>query len=143
MLALADTQMRELLAWSSNCPRLVDAMSFASRIRRARLHAELTQGELAARVQVQRSAVSHWENVEGARPTGENLANVASATGVRFEWLATGRGPMRIQEDEQQPALVLSEFAQDDLESRLLQAIRQLAVRKRKVIVELVEGLAK
>lgn len=118
-------------------------MSFASRIRRARLHAELTQAALAARVQVQRSAVSHWENVDGARPTGENLASVASATGVRFEWLATGRGPMRLRESEQAPALVLSEFAHDEMEARLLHAIRQIPVRKRKLVIEFVEGLAK
>lgn len=50
---------------------------------------------------------------------------------------------MRLRESEQAPALVLSEFAHDEMEARLLHAIRQIPVRKRKLVIEFVEGLAK
>jgi phage repressor protein C with HTH and peptisase S24 domain len=69
------------------------------------------------------SATSYWESIAGTRPTSANLSKVAVMTGVRREWLATGRGPMRWGEQDQVSALVLSEFAHDELESRLLLAI--------------------
>jgi transcriptional regulator with XRE-family HTH domain len=118
-------------------------MSFSARIRRARLNAKLTQAMLATQLHVRRSAVSHWESIAGNRPTATNLAEIAVVTGVRHEWLATGRGPMCIGEQDQASALVLSEFAQDDLESRLLQALRRLPMRRRQLIVDLVEGLGR
>ena len=118
--------------------------SFAIRIRRARIHARLTQNELAEKIGVRRSAVSQWEQEVGTRPNATNLCQIATYTNVRHEWLATGRGPMRTDESHQESALVIAEFAQDDLESRLLVAIRRMGnVRKREVIVEMVEGLVK
>lgn len=118
-------------------------MNFATRMRRARLRAGLTQADLARKLSGQRSAVSHWERANGTRPSSQNLAEAALVTGVRHEWLATGRGAMALGEAEQAPALVLSEFAHDDLESRLLQAIRRLPVHRRQLILELVEGLGR
>jgi len=116
----------------------------AARIRRARTHAKLTQNELAAKVGVRRSAVAQWEQVVGTHPSGNNLCQVALSTNVRFEWLATGRGPMKTGASHQVSALVLAEFAKDELESRLLLAIRRMgSVRKREVIVNLVEGLTR
>jgi hypothetical protein len=50
---------------------------------------------------------------------------------------------MRVGEQDQAPAMVLSEFAHDELESRLLQSIRRLAIRKRQLILDLVEGLTR
>jgi transcriptional regulator with XRE-family HTH domain len=116
-------------------------MKLASRIRRARDIAGLSQTRLAAQVEVQRSAVSQWEHAVGTRPTVENLAKIATACVVRFEWLATGRGPMRLDESQQAPALVTSEFAHDDLEARLLLAVRKFTARKREAIVEMIEKL--
>jgi transcriptional regulator with XRE-family HTH domain len=118
--------------------------SSAARMRRARLHANLTQSALADKVGVRRGAVAQWEQVVGSHPSVSNLAQVAMITGVRFEWLATGRGHMKIGASQQPSALVLSEFAQDELESRLLQAIRRMgSARKREVIVVMVEGLTR
>jgi transcriptional regulator with XRE-family HTH domain len=116
----------------------------AVRIRRARLHAKLTQAELACRIGVNRSAAGQWEQDEGTRPGIANLSQIAVVTQVRFEWLATGRGPMKANDSHQVPAMVLTEFAQDELESRLLQAIRRMnSERKRELIVEMIEALTR
>ncbi len=116
-------------------------MILASRIRRARNLANLTQTELAAKIGVQRSAVAQWEQVVSTNPTIANLIKLAIICEVRFEWLATGRGVMRLGDLQQASAAATSEFAHDLLEVRLLNAIRQLSMRKREVIVEMVEGL--
>lgn len=116
----------------------------ATRIHRARLHAKLTQNELAAKVGVCRSAVAQWEQVVGTKPSTTNLCQIAIVTGVRFEWLGTGRGAMKLDDSHQASAVVMSEFAHDELESRLLLAIRRMgSVRKRQVIIEMVEGLTR
>ena len=69
-------------------------MTAQQRIRLARRHAGLSQAQLAEAVGVQRSAVSHWEAPQGKNPSVTHLREVALATGVQFEWLATGRGEM-------------------------------------------------
>lgn len=116
--------------------------TFASRVRRARHHAKLTQNELGAKVGVRRSAVAQWENLAGTKPSTTNMSQVAIATGVCYEWLATGRGAMKVNDSHQPPAIVLSEFAQDELESRMLAAIRRMGnLRKRAAIVEMIEEL--
>ena len=117
--------------------------TFAARIRRSRLHADLSQADLAQHVQVSRSAAAQWEIEGGTRPSVDNLARIAVVTRVRFEWLATGRGAMKINDSHQAPALGMSEFAHDELESRLLAAIRRISESKRSVIVQMVEGLAR
>ena len=70
--------------------RIVMWATMAIRIRRARLGASLTQAQLARHTGVNRSAVAQWERAEGATtPSVANLANIAVATKVAFEWLAT------------------------------------------------------
>ena len=76
-------------------------MNSQQRIRLARRHAGLSQAALAEAVGVQRSAVSHWEAVQGKSPSMANLRRVATVTGVQFEWIATGRGRMSLTPDEQ------------------------------------------
>src|SRR5690606_38698249 len=71
------------------------AMDAAGRMRIARRKAGLSQAKLAAALGVQRSAVGHWESVDGKNPTMADLRAVAVATQVQFEWLATGRGEMQ------------------------------------------------
>jgi len=91
---------------------------------------------------VQRGAVTQWEQVVGTHPSVSNMAQVAVTTGVRLEWLATGRGPVKIGASRQPSDVVMSEFAHDALESRPLHAIRRMGSdRKREVIVVMVEGL--
>ena len=54
----------------------------------------LSQMQLATAVQVQRSAVSHWESSQSRNPSVTHLRAIAMVTGVQFEWLVTGRGAM-------------------------------------------------
>ncbi len=118
-------------------------MNLSARIRCARTLAKLTQTALAAKLGLRRTAVAQWEQVSGTTPTMTNLTQLAILTEVRFEWLATGRGAMRLGNLHVEPAAVMSEFAHDILESRLLNAIRRLSMHKREVIVEMVEGLSR
>lgn len=67
-------------------------MSISVRIREAREKNGLSQAELAVAVGVTRGACGHWEQGKSS-PSLDNLAKIAIALGVHFEWLATGRGP--------------------------------------------------
>ncbi|PKO72929.1 MAG: hypothetical protein CVU23_05370, partial [Betaproteobacteria bacterium HGW-Betaproteobacteria-17] len=58
-------------------------MSLPDRIRTARHRARLSQYSLAARLGVDRSAVSHWECGHGNLPSSVNLLALAEITGVR------------------------------------------------------------
>ena len=60
-------------------------MTPQQRIRLARRHGGLSQTQLAQRVGVQRSAVSHWASANGKHPTVAHLCEIAQATGVNFE----------------------------------------------------------
>lgn len=118
-------------------------MTLSTRIRYARTLAKLTQEALATKLGVRRTAVAQWEQVAGTKPTMNNMIQLAILTDVRFEWLATGRGATRLGDLHIEPAAVMSEFAHDILEGRLLNAIRKLSVHKREVIVQMVEGLGR
>jgi transcriptional regulator with XRE-family HTH domain len=71
-------------------------MGLALRIRKARRIAVLSQQELARRLEVTRSAVSNWEADAGVSPATDRLVELARVLHVSFEWLATGRGEMRL-----------------------------------------------
>jgi transcriptional regulator with XRE-family HTH domain len=71
-------------------------MALAERIRRARRIAGLSQQGLASALGVTRSAVSNWESTNAARPASVRLAALANVLKVSFEWIATGRGEMRL-----------------------------------------------
>jgi len=64
------------------------------RVRQARKLAELTQDELALDLHLTRSAIAQWEMANGTAPSVENMIALALRTGMGFEFLATGRGPM-------------------------------------------------
>lgn len=66
-------------------------MSTATRIRKARLDAGLSQSRLAELMNVTRSACSQWEQPHGTAPRGTRLERLATLLGVSVEWLATGR----------------------------------------------------
>jgi len=112
-----------------------------NRIRQARLGAEMSQSNLAAAVGVARSAVAQWERLDGAKPTSENMAKIALATAVSFEWLATGRGGRWMGGDEETPAMMLNFYAQCGLEERLLLAFRSLRNPEQQPLVALVEAM--
>ena len=106
-------------------------MTSPQRIRLARRHAGLSQAALGTAVGVQRSAVSHWEATNGKHPSVNHLRAVAVATGVQFEWLATGRGVMRPEGDVQSQAATSGDglLVDDPLEVRLIQAFRDAPMR--------------
>lgn len=115
--------------------------SMATRIRRARFGVHMTQTELATAVGVRRSAVAQWESVDGTTPSTEHLAEIALKTDVRFEWLATGRGPSRIDEAALVEATIMADIAENELESRMLELMRRLSRRKQGMACEMVELL--
>jgi len=102
----------------------------------------LTQAELARRLSVHRSAVTQWEQVAGTTPSVQNLAQIAVETGVAFEWLATGRGPTRIEHGERDPDLIPKDFARDEFESNVLEAVRRVARSRRDLLRKVLEAFA-
>ena len=101
-------------------------MTPQQRIRLARRHAGLSQAALAHAVGVQRSAVSHWEATPGKSPSASHLREAAMATGVQYEWLATGRGRMTLSQDVAMDSVAAADamLVDDPLELRLLAALR-------------------
>lgn len=119
-------------------------MTPQQRIRLARRHAGLSQASLAAAVGVQRSAVSHWEASMGKSPSTGHLREVALATGVQFEWLATGRGKMSLSSQVAMDSVAAADalLVDDPLELRLMTAFRDAPTLARAPLVELAEQLA-
>lgn len=115
--------------------------NMAIRIRRARVKAKFSQRQMAIRLGVQRSAVAQWESPAGTLPTMEHLTMIAVATGVSFEWLATGRGQSTCEHEE--AAALPGDFAQSELESQLLGLLRRLSPRRQRMAFELIEVLLK
>lgn len=59
---------------------------FPARLRQAREHRQLSQGDLADRAGLQASAISHFET-KGRRPSFENLKKLADALDVTIDFL--------------------------------------------------------
>ena len=110
----------------------------STRIRHARRLIGSTQAALANALGVGPSAVAQWELPTGTSPTLGHLTEIAKATGVAFEWLATGRGPVAIG-DSEAPAIDAISFATDQAEDRLLVAFRRVPSRKRESFVRWME----
>lgn len=113
-------------------------MKMAERIRRARRRADLSQAELGRMLKVQRSAVSNWESASDIQPSMQNLSGIAKACAVSFEWLGTGRGRMRLDEDLEIPA-VDAELVDLRDERELLAMYRNLPHRKRELMVQVMQ----
>lgn len=117
------------------------------RIRQARRVATLSQTALADLLGVNRSAVAQWERQGGSQPTSGNLSKLAVATSVQYEWLATGRGRMSLKSsldgEEDVEALLLQFYAHDEMEERMLVAMRKLDYWQSMAIAEMVESLAR
>lgn len=116
--------------------------SLSLRVRRARTQARLTQSELARRLGVQRSAVTQWERDHGTTPSVGHLVQIAMETEVCFEWLATGRGPSHPDADAFASAVVVQDYARDEIESRVLIALRRITRRKQEAVAKVIELLA-
>ncbi|WP_369977352.1 helix-turn-helix domain-containing protein [Xanthomonas bundabergensis] len=115
--------------------------SIGSRIRRVRSMANLSQSQLAEQVGVKRSAVAQWERDPGTFPSVKNLVKIAVIADVKFEWLATGRGSPQAQPHEFDTVATLSDFAQNEDESRALELLRRLSPKKRHAVCAILEAL--
>lgn len=113
------------------------------RIRRARALSKTSQLALAQAVGVQRSAVAQWERKDGSSPSMHHLIAIATVTGVSLEWLGTGRGLVRPEEDEWTLAVQSGDYAQDDLEEECLTSLRKLPFQLRKQLVATISLMAK
>jgi len=115
-------------------------MGIGDRIKLAREAAAISKSELARRIGVHPSACIQWESVDGTHPKLEHLSQVAVELGVRFEWLATGRGDMHHAAGvrEERPEYAAARLSAD--EQRLLASFRALAPRKQKSLLELLDN---
>ncbi|KAF1695719.1 helix-turn-helix transcriptional regulator [Pseudoxanthomonas koreensis] len=115
-------------------------MKISMRIRVARQRARLSQEALAARLGVTRGAVANWECSVGALPASSRLERLAQVTGVCFEWLATGRGPVAFLAEVEDVPAVDAELVHDPDERRLLMAYRLGGKQTRRLLLNLVEA---
>lgn len=117
---------------------------FVDRVRRARRMSKLTQSRLAKLLGVTPSAVSQWEHPDGTAPDLHHLRRFAAATGVSFEWLATGRGKHKHlgHLHNEDAVFKLDLFAQDAIEELLLNRFRSLSPRARETLSRFLEEVA-
>jgi transcriptional regulator with XRE-family HTH domain len=120
-----------------------DTLDLTQRIRSTRRHGAISQASLAQQVGVHRSAVSHWESRKPKRPNIGHLLAIAVATGVQFEWLATGRGMMLMSEAAAVCDPGNGIVVEDVQELDLLRAFRDVPLQSRPVLVELAQQLAR
>ncbi|RYF04299.1 MAG: XRE family transcriptional regulator [Oxalobacteraceae bacterium] len=117
--------------------------SLPQRIRRARTHAGLSQNALAACIGIKRSAVTQWEHPHGTRPSVEHLISIATETGTGFEWLATGRGPSKLDPLDTTPALLVNDYAGDEFETEALAHLRRMSSAKKRLAVEILATMCR
>lgn len=126
----------------SDCAGGKLGMNLSTRIRIARHRAALSQQVLAAALGVSRSSVSNWESDSSFQPTLKSLQKLAVVTGVAFEWLATGRGPVLYQYPSLPPGSgVDAGGAADPLEIDLVLAFRQLPNADRRRVIRTIAAL--
>ncbi len=117
-------------------------MELPMRIRVARQRARLSQEALAASVGVTRGAVANWECAMGARPATARLEKLARVTGVRHEWLTTGRGGIAYEAGSEEVPAVDAELVHDPAERRLLSAFRSCDAQTRRMLLRLAQSPA-
>jgi transcriptional regulator with XRE-family HTH domain len=119
-------------------------MTPAQRIRLARRHGGMSQSELARAVGVQRSAVSHWEAANAKSPNASHLREIAVATTISYEWLATGRGAMALSREQVLDSIPAADalLVEEPIELRLVRAFRDIPMASRVALVEIAEQLA-
>lgn len=119
--------------------------SAASRLRSHRAELGWTQGELAQKLSVSRSAVAQWENDEGSLPSTASFMKLAVVLGCSFEWLATGQGTREsgtaAPEDSAAAAVDLRYFARSDAEEQMISAFRVLVESDQKLVGSLLSSM--
>jgi len=124
-------------------PEEQEVSALSLRIRKARAMAKLSQALLAERVGVKRSAVTQWEHPTGTKPSVDHMIRIALETSVAFEWLATGRGPIRDTSVDTVPPMVMEDFARDEHESQALSYLRHCSPQKRRMALEILAVLSR
>lgn len=90
------THLRELRTTQPTSPK-----TLGERIRYARIACDMSITALADRIRalggssVDKSLVSRWERDTVKSLSSHNMAALCAATGFAYEWIASGRGPMR------------------------------------------------
>jgi transcriptional regulator with XRE-family HTH domain len=115
-------------------------MDMNDRISLARKEAGFNKSELARNLDVTPTSCSSWElpsdNRNNSRPSVNNLGRLALILNVRFEWLATGRGPMSLTPTARsQPKTPLS---QSDRAQSLLSLYRMLPASQRSSMLDFI-----
>jgi transcriptional regulator with XRE-family HTH domain len=103
-----------------------------ARIAAARRARRLTQGELAARVGVSRSAVAQWETGRAGQVTG-NLSRIAMVLDVGIEHLMHGsdkRSPLQAISAEETAMLRLFRACGSEDRQILLRTARRLSLER-------------
>lgn len=100
----------------------------------------MSQKALSTSVGVSQSAAAQWERSTGTMPSVEHLAQIAVATSVAFEWLATGRGEPRLGNADP-PAAILGDFASSPDEDRFLKLSRKMPHRLRARLLDWLEAV--
>lgn len=75
-------------------------------------------------------------------PRIEHLAAISIVANVPFEWLAKGRGDPTRSPEIEVPAIAY-DYAVDEVEARLLEAIRRLPKRTQRAVCDLLELIAR
>lgn len=114
-------------------------MKMSMRIRVARQRGRFSQEKLALALGVTRGAVANWECSDSVLPASARLAKLAEVTGVAYEWLATGRGPMSLALHAE-PQAVEGVMVYEEQELRLLDAFRRLDAVSRQQLILLSEA---
>jgi hypothetical protein len=98
---------------------------------------------MARRLGVHRSCVGHWEGVTNANPGPDKLASIATLCVISYEWLATGRGSMKLGHDPRDDIPAAHGMLVYDAQTiRLLEAWEAMSQRSRVGILEVVEEFA-
>ncbi|MGG6461755.1 helix-turn-helix domain-containing protein [Solilutibacter silvestris] len=116
-------------------------MDIATRIRIARRKIGFSQKAMAASLGIGRSAITNWENLD-ARPSTSNLQKLAALTGISFEWLATGRGPMVVESLFEPVAGAEGLIPHTPSEVRLLSVFRVASEIDKLRIMEVIDSIA-
>lgn len=103
--------------------------TMGERIKWARKQADLSQEQLGKAAGVSKGAVSLWESSQTKNLKNTNLYAVAAATGVRAEWLVSGKG--QVQEEKEVNGSVEAQ--------RIAASIMQLSPSQRAAIQALVD----
>lgn len=78
-------------------------MTFATRVKKAREHAKLSQAELARRLGLKPQAIQYLEEPKNNARGSKHTAAIARECGVDPNWLGRGEGTMLVAAQARQP----------------------------------------